>query len=98
MKLWIRKYWKVLISLILILGIFYYFCLPDQLFKTPYSTLLESSDGELLSAVTAKDGQWRFPVSDSIPEKFTEALVAFEDKRFWSHPGVDLLSTGRALR
>jgi penicillin-binding protein 1C len=98
MKMWMRKYWKVWVALIVIMAIFYYFCLPDQLFKTPYSTVLESADGELLSAVIAKDGQWRFPVTDSIPEKFTEALVAFEDKRFWSHPGVDPLSTGRALR
>jgi penicillin-binding protein 1C len=76
----------------------YWFCLPSVLFEEPCSTVLESSDGTLLSASIAEDGQWRFPAGDTVPEKFKEALILFEDKRFRSHPGVDLLSMGRALR
>lgn len=60
--------------------------------------MLKSSSGELLSASIAKDGQWRFPESDSLPEKFVQALLVFEDKRFFSHPGVDPLSLARAMR
>ncbi|MBT1696220.1 penicillin-binding protein 1C [Fulvivirgaceae bacterium PWU4] len=84
----------VTVSLLII----YWFSLPSTLFEEPYSTVLESSDGELLSASIAKDGQWRFPAGDTVPDKFAEALILFEDKRFYSHPGVDLLSLGRALR
>ena len=76
----------------------YFLCLPSSLFRDPYSTVLEDYHGELLSAAIASDGQWRFPEMDSIPEKFSEALVTYEDKRFWNHPGIDVLSLGRAMK
>ena len=76
----------------------YYFCLPSVLFEDPYSTVLEDQQGELLAATIAADGQWRFPVLDTVPDKFAHALIAYEDKRFWNHPGVDVLSFGRAVK
>jgi len=76
----------------------YYFSLPERLFNDPYATILQSSDGELLNASIADDGQWRFPETDSVPLKFQKAILAFEDKRFLSHPGVDVLSMARALK
>jgi penicillin-binding protein 1C len=84
------------VTLALLVG--YWLCLPSSLFRDPYSTVLEDSNGELLSAAIAPDGQWRFPEIDSVPEKFAKALVTYEDKRYWSHLGVDLLSLGRAMR
>ncbi|MBO4585972.1 MAG: transglycosylase domain-containing protein, partial [Bacteroidales bacterium] len=33
-----------------------------------------------------------------MPERFASALVQFEDRHFWWHPGVDLGAVGRALR
>ncbi|MBR1538791.1 MAG: penicillin-binding protein 1C, partial [Bacteroidales bacterium] len=71
---------------------------PGKLFDDPVCAVLESSDGRLLGARIAADGQWRFPPADSVPAKFARAIVAFEDKRFWHHPGVDPLAIGRALR
>lgn len=97
MKKWILKYYKILILLLLPLSVVYYFSLPSEIFTEPYSTVLEATEGELLSASIAPDGQWRFPQNDSVPAKFADALVAFEDKRFWDHPGVDPLSFGRAV-
>lgn len=32
-----------------------------------------------------------------IPENFKDELVSFEDKRFYSHPGLDVLALGNAL-
>jgi penicillin-binding protein 1C len=98
MKKFVIRYRKYFIGVGTVLLIGYYFCLPSTLFEDPYSTVLEDYRGELLSATIASDGQWRFPEMDTVPEKFAKALVAFEDKRFWSHPGVDILSTGRAIR
>lgn len=72
--------------------------LPAKLFRSPTSYVVEASSGELLSASIAKDGQWRFPEADSVPEKFAQCIVAFEDKRFYQHPGVDLFAMGRAMR
>ncbi len=74
------------------------FCLPDQLFgDTPYSTVVTAKDGELLGARVADDGQWRFPPSDSLPEKFAKAVIEYEDRSFYSHCGVSLRGLGRAL-
>ena len=71
---------------------------PGRLFDDPVCAVLESRDGQLLGARIAADGQWRFPASDTVPEKFAKAIVAFEDKRFRYHPGIDPLAIIRALR
>jgi penicillin-binding protein 1C len=98
MKKFFIRYKKYFFGLIAVLITGYYFCLPSNLFQDPYSTVLEDHQGELLAASIAADGQWRFPVLDTVPEKFAQALVAYEDKRFWNHPGVDIRSIGRAIK
>ena len=76
----------------------YYFSLPNRLFNDPYSTVLKGNREDLLSASIAKDGQWRFPKVDTVPKKFSDALITYEDKRFYRHPGVDPLSLCRAMK
>jgi len=76
----------------------YYFCLPKQLFKDPTATVIESNDGQLLGAFIAKDGQWRFPHNDTIPEKFKQCLLLFEDEHFYKHPGFNPISIFKALK
>jgi penicillin-binding protein 1C len=89
---------RIVALIILLTGVtLYYFSLPTQLFADPYSTVLEDRTGELLSAAIAADGQWRFPESKVIPQKFKDALMLYEDKRFNQHFGVDLLALGRAF-
>jgi len=88
---------KLIISLILIL-VAYYFSLPSILFNDPYSTVLEDGHENLLSASIAQDGQWRFPEGIKIPEKYKDAVVLFEDKRFYYHIGVDPISLARAIK
>ena len=85
-------------AILLALVVWFAFALPSPLFLSPTSYLLEAADGSLLSATIAKDGQWRFPSADNIPDKFTKCIIAFEDKRFYSHPGVDILAMARAMR
>lgn len=72
--------------------------LPDPLFDEPLSTVVLARDGTLLGARIADDGQWRFPPGEKVPDKFRHAIVAYEDKRFERHPGVDPLALARALR
>ncbi|WP_316829218.1 penicillin-binding protein 1C [Pedobacter aquatilis] len=74
------------------------FSLPAKLFKSPTSFVIEASNGNLLSAAIASDGQWRFPVADSVPVKFKDCIIAFEDKRFYHHFGVDFLAMSRAMQ
>ena len=69
--------------------LFVYLSLPRPLFKVPYAAVLTDKNGQLLSARIAKDGQWRFPASSQAVEKYTIALVEYEDKRFYYHRGVD---------
>lgn len=76
----------------------YFFILPRNLFNTPHSTVIFSSDNRLLGAKIASDGQWRFPQTDSVPYKFKQAIITFEDKRFYNHFGIDPLAIARALR
>lgn len=83
---------------LVVASIIYYFLLPDKLFHDPYCTVLEDRNGELLSATIAKDGQWRFPQLDTVPDKFKQALIHYEDKRFNSHWGIDIRAFARALR
>ncbi len=84
------------VGLLLVLA--YTFSLPSNLFRDPYSTVLEDRSGQLLAASIARDGQWRFPATDQLNEKFEKALIAYEDKRFPFHPGVDILALVRAIR
>jgi len=74
----------------------YYCCLPRRLFDRPCATVVTDSNGQLLGARIASDGQWRFPHSDSVPEKFRICVVEFEDRRFYLHPGIDPLAMIRA--
>lgn len=76
----------------------YYFCLPKQLFKDPTATVITSQSDELLGALIATDGQWRFPASDSIPDKFKTCILQFEDDYFYQHPGFNPVSIFKALK
>jgi penicillin-binding protein 1C len=70
---------------------------PMPRFNAPLSTIVEAGDGSLLGARIADDGQWRFPPSDLVPEKFEKALLTFEDRYFYFHPGINPVSIFRAL-
>lgn len=91
-----RIKWGAASLCLLILGFAFWFSLPDPLFRDPLSTILLSRDQQLLGARIATDEQWRFPEIEQVPDKFKTALLQFEDKRFYSHPGVDPLALVRA--
>jgi penicillin-binding protein 1C len=83
----------VLLALMLILVML----APMPRFKKPCSTVVLASDGQLLGARIAADGQWRFPSNDTVPDKFKTCLIEFEDQYFQFHPGVNLFAIGRAM-
>jgi len=66
-------------------------------FDCPYSPVIFDHNDALIGARIAEDEQWRFPPPRSIPKKFVTAITAFEDKRFFSHWGVDMIALSRAL-
>lgn len=93
--------WKPLSSVIIIVLLFLlfwgiYHFLPPYRFTKPVSTVVFDRNGELLGARIATDGQWRFPVSLAVPEKFKICLIEFEDQYYYRHPGINPLSIVRA--
>ena len=87
------------ITLFVLLGLLiaYYFCLPKNLFVAPTATVVESRNGRLLGAIIADDGQWRFPMVDSVPKKFKTCIIQFEDAYFQKHPGFNPVSMIKAI-
>ena len=60
---------------------------------------LLASDGTVLEMRLNSHGYWREPVRlRDIDPRLVQMLVAYEDKRFYRHGGVDLLALGRAFR
>jgi penicillin-binding protein 1C len=61
------------------------------------SRLAVDRDGKLLRAYLTREGRWRLPATrDDVDPRFIEALLAYEDKRFFTHGGVDPLAMTRA--
>ena len=81
-----------------LLLVLFLFSLPRKLFNVPYSTVVTDRYGELLGARIARDGQWRFPPLDTVPDKFARCIIAFEDKYFRYHFGVNPLAIVRAFK
>jgi penicillin-binding protein 1C len=81
---------KCIVVLILLIG--YYLALPKVLFKKSYSSILEASNGEILEVKIADDGQWRFPLRDSLPQKYKTCVIYFEDEYFNYHWGFNPVS------
>jgi penicillin-binding protein 1C len=55
-------------------------------------------EGDLLRAYTVADGRWRLALPpDKVDRTYLAMLLAYEDKRFYQHHGVDLRSLTRAV-
>src|SRR3954471_9919923 len=74
--------------------------LPQRLMRPmPVSPRFLSSDGKPLRQLLSTEGQRvGEPVRyEDLPEALIHATLAAEDRRFFSHGGVDLVATGRAI-
>ncbi len=99
-----RKF-KKLLAVLLILFLFAYaaFRLLDRIFPLPlerlnYSTVILASDGSVLNAYLSKDEKWRIKINKAdIPEGLVKAFLFKEDKYFFYHPGINLISVMRAF-
>lgn len=55
-------------------------------------------NGTLLRPYTVADGRWRMAVAVAqVDPAYVDMLLAYEDKRFRSHPGVDAVAMARAV-
>lgn len=61
------------------------------------SAVVLDREGRLLRPFVMADGRWRMPVAlEDVDPRYIEMLIAYEDRRFWSHRGVDVLAMLRA--
>lgn len=68
--------------------------IPDNSY---YARLVTDKDGEPLRAFAGKDGVWRFPVKPTeVSPRYIEALINYEDRWFYHHPGINPISLLRA--
>jgi penicillin-binding protein 1C len=100
MKHWLHQHPKRAVTSVLVLLalLAFWLCLPEPLFTRPHSTILLTEQGELLGARIAEDGQWRFPATKLVADKFRQAIIHYEDKRFDTHLGVDPVALVRAIK
>lgn len=69
--------------------------LPPLVAETSVEVL--DRTGELLRPYTVADGRWRLAISlDAVDPGYLRMLLAWEDRRFHRHPGIDPLALARA--
>ncbi|MBU2483223.1 MAG: transglycosylase domain-containing protein, partial [Proteobacteria bacterium] len=95
-----RKSW--IAGLILLPGIAFVvlnliFPLPKERLAPPASVMVLDKSGRLLRPFTSKDGKWRMRAKlNEVSPFLKKAVLAYEDKWFYRHPGVNPISLLRA--
>lgn len=70
---------------------------PPPLEGVPFSACILDRDGRLLRVGLASDGRYRLHTSlEMLPGEAVEAVLQYEDRYFWYHPGVNPFSLVRA--
>ena len=59
-------------------------------------TEVQARDGSILRAFAVADGRWRLAPGPVDPE-FLATLIAYEDRRFYDHGGIDPWAVARAV-
>lgn len=64
-----------------------------------YSTEVVDRNGRLLRPYATAEGRWRLKADlAEVDPRYVAMLIAYEDKRFRSHPGIDPLALTRAFQ
>ncbi|WP_395750653.1 penicillin-binding protein 1C [Prosthecobacter sp.] len=99
-----RRRWKSLLAPLLAMavgwwGVPWLVALPEELMRAPMSsTIYLARDGTPLRHLLDENGNRAAPpvAYAEMPEALVHALLAAEDKRFFSHGGIDLIAVARA--
>lgn len=83
-------------AVVLVTALSYGLPLPERLLE-PGSPVVEYRDGSPAHVFLSPDDKWRVDAAlGAIDARYVDALLRFEDKRFFLHPGVDPLAIVRA--
>lgn len=90
----IKKIVKKLLLLIIVAAL----CFTSYLTYSGYSMYKEALErtplNEKIATIKAQNGYLDF---EEIPKTYSNALIAIEDHRFYTHPGIDIISITRAV-
>lgn len=95
---WLRRHpWRFALAALLTAAL-----LLDQLFPPPIphdvaGLVVVARDGSPLRGWPDADGVWRFPVTPAqVSARYLDALLTYEDRWFYWHPGINPLAMLRA--
>ena len=94
-----RWRWLPLFLLLMLFGIW----LLDRLDPLPLqevqpARVVVAEDGTPLWRFADKQGVWRYPVTlEEVSHEYIQALLTFEDRWFWHHPGINPMEFVRAI-
>ena len=97
---WKRSVWRWLAGAVVL------FCgaivLADKQWPLPLhevtpARVVVAEDGSPLWRFADAEGIWRYPVTiEEVSPRYLDALIQYEDRWFWDHPGVNPFSIARA--
>lgn len=95
----LKRYRKLFITLLSLVILYSIIPLPDDLFDSDNSVVITDREGEILRAFLTEGEQWHFPADPGIEysEKLIQAVINFEDRYYYYHPGVNPVSILRAF-
>ncbi len=97
----IRKRWLLALPLC-VLGLLLALLILDRLSPLPLKAVqparvVVAEDGTPLWRFADSQGIWRYPVTpEEVSPAYIQALLTYEDRWFWYHPGINPLSVLRA--
>src|SRR3954468_1553483 len=87
----------LLVCAVLLLMLDWCFPLPVPGRDSPYALVVVARDGTPLRAFPGEDHVWRHPVAlTEVSPLYRQALIAYEDKAFRWHAGVNPFALARA--
>ena len=80
---------------------FHFFMYPDHrgiLTYQGYTDYREAIEAKSVEEMSAEiESIDNYTTLDELPQTYIDAVLSVEDKRFYSHPGIDPIAIGRAL-
>ncbi|MFC5836525.1 penicillin-binding protein 1C [Aeromonas bestiarum] len=109
--MWLRQAWLALrhlprwlrLTALLLAGVILLLLVLDRAFPPPpldpaFARVVLDLKGRPLRAFADTSGVWRYPVTlEQVSPRYIEALLGYEDRYFWRHPGVNPVAMVRGV-
>ena len=95
-KLSYKFFWSIVGLMLILITLVLLSPLPKDS-DWDYSTVILDDEGNYLRVYLDSNQQWHLKYEGDVPTKLKLAILTFEDKYFYSHPGINPLAIIRAL-